>query len=53
MGFRYYEDEDCGLFWSNDPATPVGDMVRSIGVQEVEEEIERVRQFYRRAGLPG
>ena len=53
VGFRYYEDEDCGLFWSNDPATTIRDMVRSIGVQEVEEEMARVRQFYRKAGLPG
>jgi len=30
----------------------VVDMVRSIGVLEVEEELARVRQFYRKAGLP-
>ncbi len=53
VGFRYYEDEDCGLFWSNDPATTIGQMVRSIGVLEVEEEMARVRQFYRKVGLPG
>ena len=53
VGFRYYEDEDCGLFWSNDPATTVRDMVCSIGVQEVEEEMASVRQSYKKAGLPG
>ena len=23
VGFRYYEDEDCGIFWSNDPQFPL------------------------------
>ena len=31
LGFRYYEDEDCGIFWSNDPKVTVGEMVRSMG----------------------
>ncbi|MEW5975898.1 MAG: carbon-nitrogen hydrolase family protein [Acidobacteriota bacterium] len=53
IGFRYYEDEDCGIFWSNDPATTVGDMVRSAGLQELEEEMARVRQHYRKVGVPG
>lgn len=51
VGFHYYEDEDCGIFWSNSPSTPVGQMVRSIGVLELEEEMARVRQFYRTAGV--
>ncbi|HWV98478.1 MAG TPA: carbon-nitrogen hydrolase family protein [Candidatus Acidoferrum sp.] len=51
VGFRYYEDEDCGIFWSNDPKTTIGQMVRSIGVLELEEEMARVRQFYRAAGV--
>ncbi|MBI4626219.1 MAG: carbon-nitrogen hydrolase family protein [Verrucomicrobia bacterium] len=53
VGFRYYEDEDCGIFWSNDPKITVGEMVRSIGVLEFEDEMARVRQFYRQARLPG
>ena len=52
VGFRYYEDEDCGIFWSNDHRMTVGDMARSIGLLEVEEELARVRQIYRKAGLP-
>jgi len=52
-GFRYYEDEDCGIFWSNDPRTPVRRMVRSLGLLEAEEELARVRAAYRRAGVPG
>jgi hypothetical protein len=51
VGFRYYEDEDCGIFWSNDTKTPIGEMVRSIGVLELEDEMARVRQFYRKAGV--
>ena len=53
VGFRYYEDEDCGVFWSNDPKITIGEMVRSIGVLELEEEMKRVRQFYRKAGVRG
>ena len=53
VGFHYYEDEDCGIFWSNDPATSMAQMVRSIGVLEIEEEMARVREFYRKAGVPG
>jgi predicted amidohydrolase len=51
VGYHYYEDEDCGIFWSNDPKMPIGQMVRSIGVLELEEEMARVRQFYRDAGV--
>lgn len=53
VGFRYYEDEDCGIFWSNDPKISVREMVRSIGVLELEDQMERVRQFYRRAAVAG
>src|SRR5438034_5774463 len=52
VGLHYYEDEDCGIFWSNDPQNTVGKMVRSIGLLEMEEELARVRQFYRKAGVP-
>jgi beta-ureidopropionase len=52
VGFHYYEDEDLGIFWSNDPGITVGEMVRSIGVLEIEEEMAQVRKFYRRAGGP-
>ena len=51
VGFHYYEDEDCGIFWSNDPKVTIGQMVQSIGVLELEEEMARVRQFYRAAGV--
>jgi hypothetical protein len=51
VGFHYYEDEDCGIFWSNDPKTTVGQMVRSVDVLELEEELARVRRFYRAKGV--
>jgi predicted amidohydrolase len=51
VGFHYYEDEDCGIFWSNDPLVTIGQMVRSLGVLEIEEEMARVRRFYREAGV--
>lgn len=51
VGFHYYPDEDCGIFWSNDPKITIGEMARSLGVQELEEERRRVREFYRKAGV--
>jgi predicted amidohydrolase len=53
VGFRYYEDEDCGIFWSNDPQLPVAEMARSIGVLEVEPMLERVRSVYHDAHVRG
>ena len=52
VGFHYYEEEDCGVFWSNDPRLSIGQMVRSIGVLEMEQEMARVKKFYRKAGVP-
>ena len=51
IGFRYYEDEDLGIFWSNDPRVPVRQMVQSLGLLEVDEELARVRETYRKAGV--
>ena len=53
VGFRYYEDEDCGLFWSNDPSLTIGQMARSIGVTEAEDELLRIQRLYDKAGVPG
>ena len=51
VGFRYYEDEDRGIFWSNDPAMSIREMVRSIGLEEQYEQLARVAQVYRKAGF--
>ncbi len=32
VGFRYSESEDRGVFWSNDPATTIGQMAESLGL---------------------
>jgi predicted amidohydrolase len=50
-GFHYYEDEDLGIFWSNDPRTPVRQMVDNLGLRETHEELARVRELYRKAHL--
>jgi hypothetical protein len=47
-GFRYYEDEDRGIFWSNDPHTTVGQMVRELGITPEKEYYQRVRETYER-----
>ncbi|MCC6539814.1 MAG: carbon-nitrogen hydrolase family protein [Bryobacterales bacterium] len=52
VGFRYYEDEDLGLFWSNDPKLPIRQMFEPLGIVEVDEELNRVREAYRLAGIP-
>lgn len=54
VGFRYYEDEDCGIFWSNDPATPIREMTRAFGLLEADQELERAREAYAiSSGRPG
>jgi predicted amidohydrolase len=52
VGFHYYEDEDCGLFWSNDPTVTIGQMVRSMGLAQAEDELQRIRKLYHKAGVP-
>lgn len=52
VGFHYYPDEDCGIFWSNDPGTTIRQMVRSIGVAEQEDELQRIQKLYEQAGVP-
>lgn len=45
VGFHYSPREDVGLFWSNDPAKPIGAMVRSIGGEEIDAQVERNRRL--------
>ncbi len=51
-GFHYYEDEDLGIFWSNDRSTSIRQMAQSLGLVEAEEELARVRELYRKTGVP-
>ena len=53
MGYRYYEDEDCGMFWSNDSHTTIGQMFRKLGLMEEQEEFQRDQEIYRKAGVAG
>jgi len=53
VGFRYYEDEDRGIFWSNDPSVTIGEMLRSLGVAEEEDEFQRIQRLFHKAGVPG
>jgi predicted amidohydrolase len=53
VGYRYYEDEDRGLFWSNDPQTSIGQMYRSLGLSEAASEVDRIKLLFKKAGVPG
>jgi predicted amidohydrolase len=53
VGYRYYEDEDRGMFWSNDPQMTIRHMFRSLGLVEEQEEFHRAKEFYHKAGVPG
>jgi predicted amidohydrolase len=52
VGFRYYEEEDCGLFWSNDSRVSIGQMIRSLKLAESQEELRRIRGLFHDAGVP-
>jgi predicted amidohydrolase len=43
VGFTYYQGEDAGIFWSNDPKTSIGQMFRSFGYPEPTDDTERAR----------
>jgi predicted amidohydrolase len=41
-GFTWSSREDAGLFWSNDARTPVGMMLRELGVESMDAQVERI-----------
>jgi predicted amidohydrolase len=53
VGYRYYEDEDCGMFWSNDAHMTIRHMLQSMGQMEEQEEFQRAGEVYHKAGVPG
>ena len=53
VGYHYYEDEDLGIFWSNDPQMTIRHMLRGLGLLEEQEEMQRVDEAYHQAGVPG
>ncbi len=44
-GYRYSEAEDGGIFWSNDPATPIMKMVEELDLRLMAGEVERNRRL--------
>ncbi len=49
VGFHYYDTEDMGIFWSNDPKTTIGQMIASLGLIEVDESVARIRALQDKA----
>jgi predicted amidohydrolase len=49
VGYHYHHDQDVGIFWSNDPATPIGKMVADLGLVDSDANAERVRLLDDRA----
>lgn len=48
VGYTYSETEDTGVFWSNDPQTPVKNMITELGLAEMSEHVEASRQAAQR-----
>ena len=49
VGYHYYRSEDMGIFWSNDPAMPIGQMIGSLGLTESDPNVERIRLLQEKA----
>jgi predicted amidohydrolase len=45
VGYHYEPREDLGLFWSNDPKTTIGEMIRSLGLEEIDAQVARNRRL--------
>lgn len=52
-GFRYWSEDDCGLFWSNDPATPITRMLRDLGYLPLDKELRRNQKAQKAAREKG
>lgn len=46
-GYTWSEREDTGLFWSNDPAQPIGTMLRAIGAETMDAQRQRIADAVR------
>jgi len=49
VGYHYYDAQDAGIFWSNDPALPIARMLAGLGFAERVGEVERDRGLQDRA----
>jgi len=45
VGYTYYQGEDAGIFWSNDPKMSIGQMFKAFGYPEPEDDTERSRML--------
>lgn len=45
VGYQYSSREDTGVFWSNDPSMPIGQMIREQGLREMADHVEADRQL--------
>ncbi|WP_435007926.1 nitrilase-related carbon-nitrogen hydrolase [Tundrisphaera lichenicola] len=45
VGYHYEPREDLGLFWSNDPRMTIGQMIESLGLEEIDAQVERNRRL--------
>jgi len=43
-GYRYSTREDCGLFWSNDPKLPVGEMLKELDLRTSDDALKLNRK---------
>ncbi|MEX0887525.1 MAG: carbon-nitrogen hydrolase family protein [Phycisphaeraceae bacterium] len=44
-GYHYSPREDGGVFWSNDPATPIAEMIKELGLELSHDSVERNRRL--------
>lgn len=47
VGYRYSSREDTGVFWSNDPNTPIATMIRQAGLLPMRDLLRQSRQLAR------
>jgi hypothetical protein len=45
VGYHYEPREDLGICWSNDPQTPIGTMIATLGLEELGAQIARNRRL--------
>jgi predicted amidohydrolase len=53
VGYHYYEDEDCGIFWSNDPHMTIRQMMGKLGLEEQQEQFQHDEGVYHKDGVWG
>ena len=52
VGFHYYDDDERGIFWSNDPNKTIRQMLRSLNLREEQEEFRLAVERYRKRQVP-